>query len=192
MVAAFAAAVAVILVVALITTRVPHGGRTPAGGGVSAGGQISASGQISVSAGEPPTMDGPPQYTDPRVLPSGCNSAWALRFAGGQFFVTTRPDESCPPLSVRSFWLLDEASGNGNIGPGDATLWAVTPVATTAPMLTAPFAFRANPGWPGPTSGHTYTLAFVLPEELASVHSGDDAAPHLDRTHFLSLTVTSW
>ena len=160
--AAFAAAIAVLLAGAFVA-RGPHRAATPGAGGATSAAADTGSG--------------------PSALPTPCAGDWTLTLHGAQFSVTGS-NPLCPPLPRGQLWLLDAARGNGLIQPGDATVWPLTPAGTPTATLTPPFTFTLK-GWPGAVHGHYYEVWYVPPGG-GTAHAGDDAMTVFDHAYTVS------
>ncbi|MEV4516008.1 hypothetical protein AB0K00_44500 [Dactylosporangium sp. NPDC049525] len=125
---------------------------------------------------------------DPAVLPSTCADSWMMALVGGEFTVTARTGSACGPLPVDRVWVLDAASGNGLINPGDAVIWPVVPVlppGSGTRVLQPPFSFTPG-GWSGPVRGHIYQLMYVDEAAALEAKPGDDSYAAFLNAHIIS------
>ncbi|GAB3847607.1 hypothetical protein [Dactylosporangium cerinum] len=134
----------------------------------------------------PSRPGGSPSVAAPNALPSSCAAAWKLTLSGGEFTIAARPEAACPPLRPDRVWVLDAASGNGRVGPGDAVIWPVAPANGMA-AVHPPLTFRPR-DWPGPVPGHVYELLYLDLADATAARPGDDAYA----AYQLALTISTY
>lgn len=112
---------------------------------------------------------------DPQVLPSSCADSWVMALTGDRFVVSSQEGSGCPPLPLDRLWVLDAASGNGLINPGDAVIWPVVPVDGARSPVRPPLKFRPGGDWPGPQPGHYYVIIYVSAAAATQAKPGEDS-----------------